>query len=61
MRPIASALRALARVLRTAGSDLGRELARLNNVADARASSGGRARKVKEWIKRRNENSARCC
>ncbi len=65
MRTGVSALRLIFHALRTIGSDLRREFARLNNVAEGDAScstsTAARARKVKEWMEERCGNSARCC
>ncbi len=65
MKAIESALRTFFSALLRAASALRGELARLNNVAeinsDCREGRAARAGKVKEWMRRRAGNSARCC
>ncbi len=65
MRRLASALRTIFGALRAAASDLGRELTRLNNVAEVcsscKTARAVRVGKVKEWMLRRSGDSARCC
>lgn len=65
MRRAASILQIIAHRVRGAVLDLGRELSRLNNVAEIDASGrlrgSDRAARVKEWMRERSGNRARCC
>lgn len=65
MRRIESVAHLICRALRSAACDLQRELARLNNVAEVNSvcstAAKDRARKVKDWMRERSGNTARCC